>query len=68
MDRPERIDSRPEGPGWVLPVKAGERAERRGGRDRQEPEPRERRRRFPRADEPDETPAVDALGHVDISA
>ena len=32
MDRPERIDARPEGPGWVLPVKAGERSERRGGR------------------------------------
>jgi hypothetical protein len=70
VDRVERIDPRSEGPGWVLPVAAGERPGRRGGRERQEAEPHEpRSRRFRPAAELDEAEATVASdGHVDVSA
>jgi len=69
VDRVERIDSRSEGPGWVLPVAAGARSERRGGRERGPDARRPPSRRFAPGAEPDAPSAeVGADGHVDISA
>jgi hypothetical protein len=65
VDRIERIESRTEGPGWVLPVAAGRRAERRDDRDRRERDERRPPRRRPPGTA-DGAPNAD--GHVDVSA
>lgn len=66
MDRIERIDARTEGPGWVLPVAASRRSERRDRYERREREPRRQPPRKPGSGPDEATPAGD--GHVDVIA